>query len=411
MRYREIADRWAQTIVQEMRPGDALPGVRELAKSEGVSLVTARNVYQLLAQRGLVVTRQGSGTLVAHGAADDMVDMSAIRAPEEMLLWVGRHLSVSHAGLSTYDPPQGFAPLCEQASFWLKRLGIDGAPIITAGSQQALFLAALALLKPGDVVAVEDPGYLGALKIFEMLGAEVRRIDYIQSESDLDQLRDDRIKLFYTMPQGQIPTGAAVPAELRPELLQIAAQHDFYILEDDPLSELLGIAPLKAQDRDGRVIYVKSLSNYLGPGMRIGFCVVPDNLYASMLDFKEINDIALSGILQRILCSMLESGELQNHVQRLRKELGRRQHFLRDALGWQVNGVCAWLETGSPSRLHAERLKAEDVLITPGDIYGVRWSNHIRLSILTPASARFEPAVRRVADYLARESGPGLTAF
>ena len=275
MRYKEVAERLAGDILKRKRPGDRLPGVRELAKQENISLVTARNVYQHLMGKGLVISRQGVGTFVAYGSSGGVIDMATIRPPEELLLWVGKHLNITIEGLQTYDPPQGYEPLRQQARKWMISLGIDHTPIITAGSQQALFLVGLALLKKGDVVAVEDPGYMGAVRIFESLGAIVKTVPYISSQKDLDRLGTLGIRLFYTMPQGHIPTGGSIPEDLRDRLLEIARKKDFFIIEDDPLSEVEGIPPLKARDTHERVVYIKSLSNILGPGLRIGFAVVP----------------------------------------------------------------------------------------------------------------------------------------
>jgi len=411
MRYRSVAERLANEILKKKRPGERLPGVRELASQEDISLVTARNVYQYLMAKGLVITRQGAGTFVAYGSTDRTIDMASIRPPEELLLWVGSHLNITLEGLSTYDPPQGFEPLREQAHSWLATLGIDKSPIITAGSQQALFLVGLALLKPGDAVAVEDPGYKGAVRIFESLGARVIPIPCISSRNDLKNLHTLDISLLYTMPQGHIPTGNTIPDDLRGELLNLALRKDFLIIEDDPLSEILGKTPLKALDTRDRVIYIKSLSNILGPGLRIGFAVVPEDMFSRIIHFKEINDLSLSGILQRFLLSMLSSSDLKDHVKRLKNELQIRSHYLSEFWGQTVKGPCLWIRTPVPSRICQEDLLHQGVRITPGDIYGPEWADHIRLSLLTPSHADFGKSLNIVQQFLQGISGPGLNEF
>lgn len=411
MRYKEVAERLGGDILKTKRPGDRLPGVRELARQERISLVTARNAYQYLIDKGLVVSRQGAGTFVAFGSAGGAVDMATIRPPEESLLWVAQHLNITVEGLHSYDPPQGFEPLRQQARNWLRSLGIDHTPIITAGSQQALFLVGLALLKKGDVVIVEDPGYHGAVRIFESLGAVVKPMPYISNPRHLTRLHTSGIRALYTMPQGHIPTGKAIPDELREALLALALKHDFFIIEDDPLSEVIGITPLKARDAHGRVIYIKSLSNILGPGLRIGFTVVPEIMYRSIIHLKEINDLSLSGILQRCLFTMFLSSALREHVKRLKAELTARLAFLSQTTPWSTGGPCLWLETSVPSRISQEELLALGIRITPGDIYGSGWSNHIRLSLLTPSRADFERAIGIVGEYLKGVTGPGLTEF
>jgi DNA-binding transcriptional MocR family regulator len=337
--------------------------------------------------------------------------MATIRPPEELLLWVARHLNISIEGLQTYDPPQGYEPLRQQARKWMRSLGIDHTPIISAGSQQALFLVGLALLKKGDVVAVEDPGYMGAVRIFESLGAIIKTVPYISSQKYLDRLSALGIRLFYTMPQGHIPTGGSIPDDLRDRLLEIARKKDFFIIEDDPLSEIVGITPLKARDTHERVVYIKSLSNILGPGLRIGFAVVPSTMYAGFIHLKEINDLSLSGILQRCLFAMLDSSDLEEHVKRLKTEQRTRLAYLSQTTSWSTNGPCLWLKTSVPSRISQEKLLEQGVRITPGDIYGPGWSDYIRISVLTPSRADSERAIGTIQGYLKGVVGPGLTEF
>jgi len=411
MLYKQIAEKLAGDILKNKRPGERLPGVRELARRENISLVTAKNVYQYLVEQGLVISRQGAGTFVAHGISEGFIDMATIRPPEEFMLWVSQHMVFTIEGLNAYDPPQGYEPLRQQAGKWLKSSGIDHLPIVTSGSQQALFLLGLALLKKGDVIAVEDPGYMGAVRIFESLGAVVKPIPYITSSEDIDRIRDMNIRLLYTMPQGHVPTGQSIPEDLRDTLIGMAFEKDFFIVEDDPLSDVVGISPLKVRDIHDRVIYIKSLSNIMGPGLRIGFAVFPEALTNSILNLKEINDLSLSGILQRALYSILSSSKLKEHIARLRAELATRRAYLSKTTAWSSDGPCLWIKTPLPSRICQEKLFDRGIRVTPGDIYGAQWSNHIRLSVLTPSRVDFEHAIEIIKEYLDEARGPRLTEF
>lgn len=411
MIYRTVAERIAGEILKEGKPGERLPGVRELARRENISLVTARNAYQYLVEKGLVVSRQGAGTFVSLGLSGGPIDMASIRPPEDLLLWIGPHLKITLDGLNTYDPPQGYEPLRESSGAWLRTLGIPELPIITAGSQQALFLVGLALLKKGDAVAVEDPGYQGAVRIFESLGATIHRIPHPQGPEDIERIRGLKIRMLYTMPQGHIPTGRSIPEHIRGDLVELAHRKGFYIIEDDPLSELVGVRPLKARDTEGRVIYIKSLSNILGPGLRIGLTVVPQALYRQVLHLKEINDLSISGILQRGVHSLFSSPEMKGHIHRLKTELASRIETLGRATAWTAQGACLWIRTSGPSRIHQERLLARGLRITPGDIYGPQWSHHIRLSLLTPSRRDFEHALKTMVDYLEGQTDMRLTEF
>lgn len=408
MIYREIAERLAREIASTMKPGQRLAGVRELARQENISLITARNVYLELQKQGLIVSRQGSGTFVAGRVTGGPLDLAGIHPPEDMLLWVKKHLGIE--GLSAYDPPEGYLPLRQEAGRWLKSLGIAGETMITSGSQQALFLAGLTLLKPGDTVAVEDPGYLGVVRVFEALGAQVKRFSYPRTSADLELLDDPAVRLIYTMPRAHIPTGLSLNPEMGTALLELARRRGSYIIEDDPLTEICGLRPLKAVDAHARVIYLKSLSYLIGPGMRMGLAVFPPELARRLLEFKEINDLALSGILQRALHRMLASGEFGAHVKRLAAELADRQQLAR-SFGFEAQGVCLWLKTPASGRLHQASLLKQGLRVTPGDIYGPAWANYIRVALLTPPATELGRALELIRRDIATPPGLGLTEF
>ncbi|MEN6473277.1 MAG: PLP-dependent aminotransferase family protein [Syntrophaceae bacterium] len=400
MRYKEIAERLAEHIMIHCQPGDRLPGLRAFARQERISLITARNVYLHLERQGLLTLRQGAGTYVARARKQGPIDMSSIRPPESMLVWVEPYLKAGMDGLLAYDPPQGYEPLRQAAQAWLSSQGIEAMPIITGGAQQALFLTGLTLLKPGDRVVVEEPGYTGARRIFESLGAQVTSMPCPRTAQDLEPLMKRGTKLFYTMPQAHIPTGASMPDEARAALVELARRRDFFILEDDPLSDIVGAVPLKARDTRDRVVYIKSLSNILGPGLRLGVCAMPAALEKRFIQLKEINDLSLSGILQRLFYAMLEAGDMARHIARLKAELEKRWEHIRAHGAWQGDGACLWIDTGSPGRLHAENLKRQGIKIMPGDIYGAAWANHIRLSILTPSRDELFKALECLQAYL-----------
>lgn len=411
MLYRPIADRIAQEILRSHTPGQPLMGVRDLARKEGISLLTARNVYLDLQKRGLITMRQGVGTFVEKKESTGIIDMSGIRPPGELLLWTNSFLTKINDGLVAYDPPEGYSPLRRQAGIYLEALGIKGLPLVMAGSQQALFLAGLAVLKPGDYVAVEDPGYTGALRIFESMGARIIRTPYPGNSEALQRLKDKRIRLFYTMPQAHIPTGASMPQETRQELLGLAEEYGFYILEDDPLSEITTLSSLKSQDIHDRVIYIKSLSNLLGPGLRIGFTLIPEEIREKIVRLKEINDLSTSGILQRIVYNMMRSGEMKRYIARLNKELQHRQAEACSLLGEGLYLPCIWIKTHAPSRVHMERLAGLGVRITPGDIYGARWANHLRICLMTPSGTDISRALEIIRKYMEGSMAPTISGM
>ncbi len=400
MQYKDIADKLAALIARSMRPGDRLPGVRELAQSEQVSLVTARNAYLCLKERGIISVRQGSGTFVRPVGEQGHTDFARIGPPDELLMWAGKYLVLPIEGLLEYDPPQGYEPLRQRAGQWLQASGIMDVPLITSGSQQAIFLSGMAILKKGDVVVVEDPCYRGAVRIFESLGAEVRTIGPIQTEEDLRVLEDEKIRLLYIMPQGHFPTGLSMPEPLRRPLIDLAERRDFFIIEDDPVSELIGRRPLKSMDYAGRVIYTKSLSNILGPGLRIGFSVFPQGVLDTVVRLKEINDLSISSMIQRMLYAMMSSSDFPAHILSMKVELEARQAMMKKLFGLTVQGLCMWAKAASSGRIVAERLLKDGIRIMPGDIYGPAWADHVRISLLRAPRSEFFNAMATINKVL-----------
>lgn len=411
MKSADIASRVARHIIESCQPGQRLPTVRELAQKEGISLVTALNVYRKLALEGLVVAKKGAGTFVAHATDDGIIDMSRVRPGPEQLMWVLGHLHGSMDGLVSYDRPEGYEPLRECAARWLAASGIEGSPIITSGAQQALFLVGLALMGKGGTVVVEDPGYQGASRIFSALGARVVSVPYLKDLNHLDRLASLSFRILYTMPQGHIPTGAFMPADVRQALVGMARDKGFFIIEDDPFSEILGMSPLKSMDRSGRVIYLKSMSNILGPGLRMGIAVAPEDVHQDIVRLKEMNDLSLSGILQRCLHDILGSPSFARHMVALRQEIAERKKTMEEILGIHTHGVCAWIACKGSGRMHLERLLERGVRITPGDIYGPAWSEHIRLSLMGTSRPDCERGLAIVAGYLANAGLSRLSEY
>ncbi|HOM28879.1 MAG TPA: PLP-dependent aminotransferase family protein [Deltaproteobacteria bacterium] len=411
MKHVELALKLAEEISGLEGTGARLPTVREVARREGVSLVTAQRAYRHLSDLGIVVSRRGSGTFAAEPIGRGPIDLCGIRVGEEQLRWVLPYLRGDLDGLCTYDPPEGYGPLRESAGAWLARMGVRGDPIVTSGSQQAIFLVGMACLKQGDVVVVEEPGYQGAARIFRSLGASVRAVPYLAHPRDVDALAALEPRLFYTMPQGHIPTGATMPAEVRLRLLERAAGSGFLVVEDDPFSDILGVSPLKSMDEQEVVVHLRSLSNILGPGLRMGITVAPRAMRDRLVQLKEINDLSISGVLQRILCAIFSSDAFAGHLRALAKELPLRRDTARDILGQATQGACLWLHTPVPARLFAEQLEARGVRVTPGDIYGPGWTQHVRISLLGPRPEELKRGLEIVRDHLGRARQPGLTEF
>jgi GntR family transcriptional regulator / MocR family aminotransferase len=206
--------------------------------------------------------------------------------------------------------------------------------VITSGSQQALFLLAMLLLKPRERVYVEDPGYVEARIAFANRGARIipGRID--EQGLTLPHRELGRISVIYTTPSRQFPTGVSLSLPRRLALIDFAARNRTWIIEDDYDSELrYGAAPLpslQSLDASGRLIYTGTFSKVLFPSLRLGYAVVPDALLDRFIELKHLSDDHLPLVDQATLALFLESGGFYSHIRRCRREYASRQSLFLD---------------------------------------------------------------------------------
>ena len=167
----------------------------------------------------------------------------------------------------------------------LTRRGILAKPdevLVTLGSQNSLYLLASLLVRPGTVVAMEDPGYADIRNMFSLLSAEVRTVPLDTEGLLVDQLGP--AQLAFVTPSHQFPTNVTMSLDRRRALLDWASSSDALVIEDDyefEMSFLKAVAPaLKSLDRGGRVIYAGSFSKSVFPGLRLGYLVGPPGFIA-----------------------------------------------------------------------------------------------------------------------------------
>jgi aspartate/methionine/tyrosine aminotransferase len=204
-------------------------------------------------------------------------------------------LSGTDGHVLQYGPTRGYRPLLDAVQGILSARGITSALedlLVTTGSQQGLDLVARVLLDPGDVVLVELPTYTGAITAFRNVQAEMVGVPQEKDGVDLAALdatceaqrRQGRtVKMLYVVPNFQNPTGLLIGLKKRQLLLEWAERRDILIVEDDPYRELFfedsaseaDVRPIKADDRDARVIYLSSFSKTLAPGFRVAWIAAP----------------------------------------------------------------------------------------------------------------------------------------
>jgi len=409
-----------------------LPSSRQLARSLGVARNTVLLAYQQLVAEEVLEARERSGYFVRAGgwgprlaepppvpsaridwAARLIARPSAQRNIDKPIDWINQPypflygqsdpalfpvnawrecarqaLSVLEIRGWAADLVDGDDPeLVEQIrTRVLPRRGIWATSdeiMITLGAQQALYLLAELLVRPGMVVGVEEPGYPDARNILQLKSAALRSLPVGSQGIDPDDLPADCRVLLLT-PSRQCPTGARLPTDRRERLLALAERRDVLIVEDDFESNFgltrNATTAMRGMDRSGRVLYVGSLSKTLAPGLRLGYIVGPP---AVMREARALRRLMLRHPPtnnQRALALFLALGHFDRLLRKLIDALEERAVLLRTAMASHMpefaishaaGGSSVWVEgpAGLDCRALARAASRAGVLIEPGDVF------------------------------------------
>jgi len=237
---------------------------------------------------------------------------------------------------------------------------------VTRGSQMAISLLARVLVRPGDVIAVEQLGYRPAYETFRLAGAKVVPVPVDEHGLDTDALEhvleQQPIRAVYVTPHHQFPTTVTLSAARRMRLLELARQHRFAIIEDDYDYEFhyegSPVLPLASADPHGVVIYVGTMSKVLAPALRIGYVAAPRNVIERIAASRSFVDSQGDTVLEYALATLLEEGEIQRHIRRVRRAYHERRDTLvaelrdqfGDALTFVVpaGGIALWVRANPP---------------------------------------------------------------
>jgi len=323
-----------------------------------------------------------------------------------------------------YGPTRGIARLCASIADLCRARGIDCTSddvLTTTGSQQALDLIAHTLLDPGDVVAVELPTYIGGSASFFARSAELAGVqqddDGILPASLRELVSRKRIKLLYTIPNFQNPSGRLMAQQRRAEVLAIAEEHDFLVIEDDPYGELVYVdgvdtTAMKSRDTHGRVLYLGSFSKVLAPGLRCGWIIAPKPLLERLEIAKQAADLCSGMLDQSIVDEFVAAGELGPQIERVRAFYRGKRGVMIEELERHFSGRARWtsadgglftfltfnddVDTGA--RINAA--VASGVAYIPGGPFFVDGSgaNTMRLTFAKEGDERIREGVARLAE-------------
>jgi GntR family transcriptional regulator/MocR family aminotransferase len=334
-----------------------------------------------------------------------------------------RAIGLRSGALLSYGPSEGHPRLRSAVATMLASTrGLAAAPqnvCITRGSQMALALLSKALLGPDQVVVVEQLGYRSAWEAFRLVGANVIGVPVDSDGMDIDSLErvlaQHRVRAVYVTPHHQYPTTVTMSAGRRLRLMDLARTHRFAIIEDDYDHEFhydgRPVLPLASADRFGVVIYVGTFSKVLAPALRLGYVVAPVPLIERIAAHRSLIDTQGDQVLEYAIAELLEDGEIQRHIRRVRREYRARRdtlvEALRHRLGTRVafdvpaGGIALWLSVakGLDVERWAARAQERGAIMVTGAAFTLdrRPRPFVRLGFAALTIKELEEGVRRLA--------------
>jgi 2-aminoadipate transaminase len=341
-------------------------------------------------------------------------------------------LSGSHPNALQYGATRGFRPLLELIAAIMEKRGAAtdmSRLLITTGSQQGLDLVARVLLDPGDVALVELPAYTGAITAFRNVRAHMEGVPQEQDGIDLVALdatyerlvkNNRRVRFLYVVPNFQNPTGMLMSLPKRQQLLEWAASRNVLIVEDDPYRELYfedsaseaDVRPIKADDREGRVIYLSSFSKTLAPGFRVAWVDAPPPIAVKIEMAKQAADLCTGVFDQRVVHECGRRGILERQLPLLRRHYAEKRDVMVAAFRKEPDTAVTWADPRGgfflwatlPDQLDADslldRAVKHGVVYVAGSAFFVndRGGSQIRLSFSAPSHDQIREGVRRLAE-------------
>jgi DNA-binding transcriptional MocR family regulator len=349
---------------QALKAGVKLPSIRAFAAMHGVSVFTVVEAYDRLVAQGWLVSRANAGFFVkrrgddgASGAPHALPPQPKFDArwylkqifenrnlpmkpgcgwlPHDFLFGDAlrrsmRHLSADGSSLEGYGLPYGHMALrmiiAEALAENQIAVEVDQV-LLTQGSSQALDLVARQLVKPGDTVLVDSPGYPNLMFMLRFLGANLVGVPRTPTGYDLAALEAllavHKPTAFFTQPRLQSPTCSIASAAHLHRLLQLAERHGFTLVENDIYADMdpVSRSTLASLDQLQRVVYIGSYSKTISPNLRVGYLLARGDLIEDLAQLKMISGLTSSDIAERLTFGVVTDGRWRKHLKSLREKL------------------------------------------------------------------------------------------
>lgn len=407
-----------------IRPGERLPSIRQYAAMHGHSINTVVSAFDVLASKGLIKPKRGSGYYAAEigqatGAEEEPNSleraMDIVWLMREQVRPVSTHLpagdgfppvdwliesklaryqqSLDRTGrnyMYRYGSRHGYLPLRRHIVQKLAHLNIDASPgqiVLTHGANMALNAIIYYFLKAGDTVLVDDPGYYPLFGKLKLHGAHVVGVPRHRDGPDVaaleEKIKSTKARLFFTQSVGHNPTGSDISPAKAHRILQLAEKHKLVIVESDPLADfhMASTTRIAALDQLARTIYVGTFSKSLSPALRVGFLACSPDLASDLADVKMLMHVSTSEYCERLVDAVLADGQFLRHAVRLQD----RVRDANDAAAEFLEAYGAEIFCGSPQSLFiwarfpgienaadlARAMLKRNVALAPGAIFSV----------------------------------------
>jgi DNA-binding transcriptional MocR family regulator len=452
----QLAERFAGRIRDRLlAPGARLPSVRQCAAQQGLNPSTVVAAYDLLLAQGLVQAQRNRGFFVRERSPRIGPTAVANDAPARMAAPVNAAAlirgmfhppgSKPQPGMGAFPPdwmastfmqaavrrvttqqaladnslrygePLGDGQLRRVLADRLQVLGLHAGPgqiITTVGATHALDIVSRTLLKPGDCVMVEEPGWAVEFARLDAMGMRILPVPRGPAGPDLAVMARycevHAPKLFVSVSVLHNPTGYSLSPASAHRVLQLAQQHGFYVVEDDTYGHIAPEHATRMSVLDGlqRTIYVSGFAKILAPNWRVGYLVAPPDWVERLLDTKLLTTLTTPSLLERALAHCIEQGQLLRHAERIRARLDEarsRSVKLAQAAGCRFvsepAGLFGWVDTGVDTEALAQRMLDEGYLIAPGSLFHAARapSTLMRINFATTQDAAFWKVFRRLA--------------
>jgi 2-aminoadipate transaminase len=302
--------------------------------------------------------------------------------------------------------------------------------LITGGAQQALSFVAFNLLDPGDTYITSAPTYLGALQAFHAYQGNCECIPMNDQGIDIESLRRNLKRLhrtgitpkfLYAVATFQNPSGESISLEHRKELIEIASEYDFLIIEDDPYGELVfegeSIPSIKSLDTKGRVIYIGTFSKVLAPGFRLAWVIASEEVINKFALTKQSSDLCSNMFVQYIAYEYIKGGYLDIQIHHIKQLYRHKRDVMIKALEeyfpkgakWTAPGGGMFLWVTLPknvnTRLMFKRAVAKKVAYVVGDAFYPDSSNYnsMRLNFSYSEDDVMVEGIKRLAEVIREE--------